>query len=50
MKCIVCYKKIPKNGDVCEECDKIMTMLYKKHPKDKEKTLNMFREADKKRK
>lgn len=47
MKCIVCLKKIPKNGDMCKTCDRVLDMIYK-NKMGKEKTLKMFREIAKK--
>ncbi len=49
MKCIVCKKKITKNGDVCKECDELLDMFHKKNKRDKEITLQTLRELDKER-
>lgn len=45
MKCIVCLKKIPKNGDVCETCDRVLDMIYNKNKQGKKKALKMFRKT-----
>ena len=42
MKCIVCEKEC--EDEICEDCDRLMDMLYRKNPQDKEITLNLFRE------
>ena len=45
MKCIVCGKKFKGYRDICEECDELMNMMYKKKPEDKELALKLFREG-----
>ena len=47
MKCIICGKKLKEENDVCEECDKLMDLFYRKHPEDKEMALQIFREESK---
>jgi ferredoxin len=47
MKCIICRIKVSDEKEVCEECDGLMNMLYEKNPEDKELTLQIFREEDK---
>lgn len=48
MNCIVCDKK--SEEELCEECDRLMEMLYKKRPDDKEIALKLFRERGGKKK
>ena len=38
MKCIVCEKEC--EDEICEDCDRLMDMLYRKNPQDKEITGN----------
>jgi hypothetical protein len=45
MRCIVCNKKTDGKTDICVDCDKLMDLLYKKHPEDKEIAIKTFRIA-----
>jgi hypothetical protein len=45
MRCIVCNKKTDGKTDICLDCDKLMDLLYKKHPEDKEIAIKTFRIA-----
>jgi hypothetical protein len=45
MICIICNKKIDGKEDICQECDKLMDLFYRKHPEDKPMALQMFRDA-----
>lgn len=50
MKCLVCKTKIPETKELCEKCDRLMDMLYKKHPENKEFTLEIFRKENRRKK
>jgi len=52
MECIICGKKISKKNNfaVCKECNKILDMLYRKNPEDKEFALKLFRDSGRKKK
>ena len=44
MKCIICGRKTGTDEDVCEGCDLLMDLIYRKNPEDKELALKLFRE------